>query len=164
MAGRESQGIAFASGDIFKGANYIITPTLRNSDKAISVCNELGRLIGCKKISTVTPEYHDEMIGFLSQLTHCIAVALMTCRDTENMAAFSGDSFRELTRIAKINPDMWSELFIANKKALISEIEQFENQLTVIKNAVCDDDINTLKSIMSLSTKRRQSFDRESER
>ena len=104
------------------------------------------------------------MIGFLSQLTHCIAVALMTCRDTENMAAFSGDSFRELTRIAKINPDMWSELFIANKKALISEIEQFENQLTVIKNAVCDDDINTLKSIMSLSTKRRQSFDRESER
>ena len=80
------------------------------------------------------------------------------------MAAFSGDSFRELTRIAKINPDMWSELFIANKKALISEIEQFENQLTVIKNAVCDDDINTLKSIMSLSTKRRQSFDLESER
>lgn len=163
MAGRESQGIAFANGDIFKGANYIITPTLRNSDKAIAACNELGRLIGCKKISTVTPEYHDEMIGFLSQLTHCIAVALMTCRDTENMAAFSGDSFRELTRIAKINPDMWSELFVANKNALISEIEQFEDQLSAIKNAVCDDDINTLKSIMSLSTKRRQSFDRESE-
>ena len=73
------------------------------------------------------------MIGFLSQLTHCIAVTLMTCNDKENMEKFTGDSFRDLTRIARINDLMWSELFIANKDVLIRQMDMFMDKFAELK-------------------------------
>ncbi|MBQ6907430.1 MAG: prephenate dehydrogenase, partial [Clostridia bacterium] len=127
MAGRESSGIENADAEIFSGANYIITPTEKNTESAISVCRELGKTLGFSNISVLSPEKHDEMIGFLSQLTHTIAVSLMTCRDMEGMAEYSGDSFRDLTRIAKINDEMWSELFLLNRDKLLAQMDLFKN-------------------------------------
>ena len=115
MAGREVSGVENSTDKLFIGANYIVTPTERNTPEAIRTCIELGRLLGFSNVTTLSPEDHDEMIGFLSQLTHCIAITLMTCNDKENMEKFTGDSFRDLTRIARINDLMWSELFISNK-------------------------------------------------
>ena len=115
MAGREVSGVENSTDKMFAGANYIVTPTEKNTPEAIQTCMELGRLLGFSNVTALSPEEHDEMIGFLSQLTHCIAITLMTCNDKENMEKFTGDSFRDLTRIARINDLMWSELFVANK-------------------------------------------------
>ena len=112
MAGREVSGVENSTDKMFAGANYIVTPTEKNTPEAIQTCIELGKLLGFSNVTTLSPEEHDEMIGFLSQLTHCIAVTLMTCNDKDHMEKFTGDSFRDLTRIAKINDLMWSELFV----------------------------------------------------
>ena len=160
MAGREVTGVRTASADLFRGANYIVTPTSRNTEAAICRCEELGRLLGCARISRLSPEQHDEMIGFLSQLTHCIAVALMTCKDSAHLADYTGDSFRDLTRIAKINEVMWSELFLANRDELLSQMDLFLDKFRLLRDALRDGDRQTLMESMRLSTARRKYFDK----
>lgn len=160
MAGRELSGVRYADAGIFRGANYIVTPTAANTEAAIATCEQLGRTLGFTRISRLSPEKHDEMIGFLSQLTHCIAVSLMTCRDTEHLSAYTGDSFRDLTRIARINGEMWSELFLLNKKELLRQIDLFSGQLAQLRKAIEEDDREAMKEMMRLSTERRAFFDK----
>ena len=159
MAGREVSGVEDADSKIFVGANYIVTPTEKNSKEAIGVCKRLGKVLGFKMISELTPEKHDEMIGFLSQMTHCIAISLMVCKDAAEMAEYTGDSFRDLTRIAKINDEMWSELFLINKKELVAQMELFEKHFEKLKKSIEDGDRETMREMMRLSTARRKFFD-----
>lgn len=161
MAGREVYGVQNATARIFNGANYIVTPTEANSARAIEICKDLGRVIGCARISELTPEVHDEMIGFLSQLTHCIAVSLMTCKESDHLVSYTGDSFRDLTRIAKINEDMWSELFLLNKRELLEQMDLFTQQFGKLRQAIEDGDTDTMKDMMRLSTSRRTLFDKK---
>ncbi len=161
MAGREVYGIENSNEEMFKGANYIVTPTEKNTEYAIETCKELGRMLGFGNISELSPQKHDRMIGFLSQLTHCIAVALMTCNDDANLCQYTGDSFRDLTRIARINEDMWSELFMLNKDILISEIKAFSGELEKLRRAMETDDVETMKKMMRTSTERRAMFDKK---
>ena len=160
MAGRESSGIKNADAEIFSGANYIITPTEKNTESAISVCRELGKTLGFSNISVLSPEKHDEMIGFLSQLTHTIAVSLMTCRDMEGMAEYSGDSFRDLTRIAKINDEMWSELFLLNRDKLLAQMDLFKNSFDELYRHIKNGEREKIRETMRLSTKERELFDK----
>ena len=160
MAGREVYGVRNADCSIFQGANYIVTPTESNTPAAVETTEELGRLLGFARISRLSPELHDEMIGFLSQLTHCIAVALMTCRDVEHLSAYTGDSFRDLTRIARINDEMWSELFLLNRDKLLEQIDLFEAQMQILRKAIAQGDSELLRSLMRLSTSKRALFDK----
>ncbi len=160
MAGREVYGVRNADCSIFQGANYIVTPTESNTPAAVEATEELGRLLGFARISRLSPERHDEMIGFLSQLTHCIAVALMTCRDVEHLSAYTGDSFRDLTRIARINDEMWSELFLLNRDKLLEQIDLFEAQMQTLRKAIAQGDSELLRSLMRLSTSKRALFDK----
>lgn len=159
MAGRECSGVENARMEIFEGANYIVTPTDKNTPEAIETCKELGRIMGFRMIAELTPEKHDEMIGFLSQMTHCIAISLMVCKDAAEMAEYTGDSFRDLTRIAKINDEMWSELFLINKKELVAQMELFEKHFEKLKKSIEDGDRETMREMMRLSTARRKFFD-----
>lgn len=161
MAGREVSGVENSSDTLFIGANYIVTPTERNTPEAVQACIELGRLLGFSNVTTLSPEEHDEMIGFLSQLTHCIAITLMTCNDKENMEKFTGDSFRDLTRIAKINDLMWSELFIANKDVLLNQMNLFIDKFTALKNMLAKEDVDGMREMMRHSTMRRALFDKK---
>lgn len=161
MAGREVSGVENSTDKMFAGANYIVTPTEKNTPEAIQTCMELGRLLGFSNVATLTPEEHDEMIGFLSQLTHCIAITLMTCNDKENMEKFTGDSFRDLTRIARINDLMWSELFVANKTALLEQMNLFMNKFTELKEMLENEDVEGMREMMRASTKRRALFDKK---
>jgi prephenate dehydrogenase len=161
MAGREVSGVENSTEKMFIGANYIVTPTEKNTPEAIQTCMELGRLLGFFNVTTLTPEEHDEMIGFLSQLTHCIAITLMTCNDKENMEKFTGDSFRDLTRIARINDLMWSELFVANKDILLEQMNLFMEKFTELKLMLETDDIDGMRSMMRHSTERRALFDKK---
>ena len=161
MAGLEVSGVENSNEKMFVGANYIVTPTPKNTPAAINTCLELGRLLGFSKVTTLTPEEHDEMIGFLSQLTHCIAITLMTCNDKEDMENFTGDSFRDLTRIARINDLMWSELFIANKPALLEQMNLFVDKFNELKTMLENEDVDSMRQMMQLSTKRRALFDKK---
>ena len=161
MAGREVSGVENSTDKLFIGANYIVTPTDKNTPQAIETCMELGRLLGFSNITTLSPEEHDEMIGFLSQLTHCIAITLMTCNDKENMEKFTGDSFRDLTRIARINDIMWSELFLANKSALLNQMDLFINKFNELKTMLETEDVDGMRKMMRHSTNRRTLFDKK---
>lgn len=160
MAGREVSGVENSTEKMFVGANYIVTPTDKNTPDAIQTCLELGRLLGFSNVTTLSPEEHDEMIGFLSQLTHCIAVTLMTCTEKENLEKFTGDSFRDLTRIARINDLMWSELFVANKSVLLEQMNLFMDQFVKLKAMLEAEDVEGMREMMRHSTARRALFDK----
>ena len=161
MAGREVSGVENSTDRMFFGANYIVTPTEKNTPEAVETIIELGRLLGFSNVTTLSPEEHDEMIGFLSQLTHCIAITLMTCNDKENMEKFTGDSFRDLTRIARINDLMWSELFVANKDVLLEQMNLFIGKFNDLKTMLERDDIDGMRAMMRHSTERRALFDKK---
>lgn len=160
MAGREVYGVENSDDGIFRGANFIITPTEKNTAKAIRWIGSLGRILGFSRISVLSPEEHDEMIGYLSQLTHCIAVALMTCSDNEHLVDYTGDSFRDLTRIANINDLMWSELFMLNRESLLKYMDIFLIEFAALRDMIRDGRVDELREKMRLSTKRRAYFNK----
>ena len=161
MAGREKRGIDFASSKVFKGANYIITPIERNKEENKKLIENLAYEIGFKRVRRITPEFHDEMIGFTSQLPHAMAVALINSdEEGRDTGSFIGDSYRDLTRIANINEDLWSELFLGNKDNLLKAINNFELQLDLIKKAIYDNDKEALKEYFIKSTKRREKLNK----
>lgn len=161
MAGRELSGVEFSDDTIFKGANYIVVPTEKNTAEAIELCRELGWVLGFKDVSVLTPAEHDAMIAFLSQLTHCIAVSLMCANESEGLERYTGDSFRDLTRIARINDEMWSELFLANRESLLREMDKFKKSFDDMYFAVLDGDREKIRWMMRCSTERRKLFDKK---
>ena len=160
MAGRECSGVENAKAEIFEGANYIVVPTEKNTQEAIELCKDLGRELGFKHISELSVKQHDETVGFLSHLTHCIAVSLMVCKESGHLANYTGDSFRDLTRIAKINDEMWSELFLLNKDEIVEQMNLFEQHFGKLKECIQNDDREGIREMMRLSTKRRKVFDK----
>ena len=160
MAGKEVYGVENADDSIFKGANYIVVPTDANTFNAIEMCKAVGETLGFARISSLPPKAHDEMIGFVSQLTHCIAICLMTCSKSEHLVDYTGDSFRDLTRIARINENMWSELFMLNKEALLSQMETFMSEFNSFYELLKNDEVENMKEKMKQSTARRALFDK----
>lgn len=161
MAGRETSGVAHSAEVNFAPANFIITPTEKNTPEAIEWCRTLARTLGFARISVLSPAEHDHMIGYVSQLCHAIAVSLMCASDNTELAKYTGDSFRDLTRIAHINDKMWAELFLWNKDNLISEIDMFSDALATMRQKLVDDDREGLEKMFRLSTERRKAFDKK---
>ena len=160
MAGRERSGVEYADPSVFRGANYIVTPTEKNTLEAVKLCKALGEELGFLRISELSPEEHDRMIAFLSQLTHIIAVTLMNCNDSDGLEKYTGDSFRDLTRIAKINDRMWSELFLMNKDALLSEMDRFMEEFEEFRSYLANEDGKRMREKMRSSSARRSLFDK----
>ena len=161
MAGRETSSVEHAASVDFAQANFIITPTDRNTRAAVQWARELAEALGFAHICTRSPAEHDRMIGYVSQLCHAIAVSLMCASDNASLAEYTGDSFRDLTRIARINDKMWAELFLWNKENLIGEIDQFDTALQSLKAALVADDRDKLEEMFRLSTQRRAAFDKK---
>lgn len=160
MAGREKSGVENSDDSVFRGANYIVVPTACNTAAGIALCMQLGEVLGFHRVSRLSPEEHDRMIAFLSQLTHCIAVALMCANDRPGLEAYTGDSFRDLTRIARINDEMWSELFLWNREALLAEMDNFSDAFATLRQALAAGDAEKLREMMRLSGERREKFDK----
>ena len=143
MAGRETIGVRNSDEKIFRGANFIITPTEKNTQPAIDAVHELAEILGFGRISILTPREHDEMIGFLSQLTHVIAISLMNCQDNTHLAAYTGD------------------FFLLNRDILEQEIDSIVSELNAVKGLLQADDREGLREKMRQSTLRRAAFDRD---
>lgn len=160
MAGKEVSGVKFCDDEMFKQANFLITPTEKNTPSAIAFLKDFAKVLEFSNISILSPEEHDEMIGYVSQLTHAIAISLMNANGNPELVKYTGDSFRDLTRIARINENLWTELFFYNKENLIREIEDFEKALNVLKDTLVEENGEKLKELMIQSTIRRQYFDK----
>ncbi len=156
MAGKESKGLAFASKDLFKNTNYILTPTEKSKSENIELIKSIALGIGCKNIVCIDPEAHDKIIAYTSDLPHLIAVALVNCNSfNDKSKSFIGGGFRDTTRIAAINPELWSELFISNKANVIDQIEEFENNLSVLKSVIKSGNISEIEKIFNVARKKR---------
>ena len=157
MAGREKKGIDYATNEVFKDANFIITVTEKNKDENIRLIEELAYKMGFKNIKRVSPKVHDEIIAFTSQLPHALAVALINSdiegRDT---GQFIGDSYRDLTRIANINESLWSQLFLGNKKNLLKAIYNFQEELYKIKDYIENENKEKLEELFIEASLRRE--------
>ena len=159
MAGREKSGVIYANTDMFKKANFLVCPTDKNTVKAVEVIKGIGVDLEFGRISVMDPHKHDSMIGYTSQLTHAIAVSLVNADHDDDTVRYIGDSYRDLTRIAKINEVLWSDLFFQNKDILLNKIEDFEEQLDLLKNALKNDDSDSLKELFKKSTKHRKEME-----
>lgn len=156
MAGREKRGIEYASRKVFIGANFIITKTDKNKDENIEEIKFLAQKMGFTNIVETTVDLHDEIIAFTSQLPHAIAVSLMNSDKLGvNTGSFTGDSFKEITRIANINEELWADLFISNKENLVDKIDVFMKELEELKQDILTEDRERLKTRFIDSTDRR---------
>lgn len=171
MAGRELTGNApldvyrAATPDMFHGANYLVVPTEKNTPEAITLCEQLGHILGFARVTRLSVAEHDRAIAHLSQLTHAIAVSLMCCtegeEDVSRLSSLTGDSFRDLTRIAKINDAMWSELFLSNREPLLEQMDTFLERFSEMRAALAEGDVDKMRAMMRRSTDNRRAFDRQ---
>ncbi|MBX4271285.1 prephenate dehydrogenase [Clostridium estertheticum] len=157
MAGKEESGLKAASKDMFKNANYIITPINGNDEENVSLISDIARGMGCKRVVRLTPEEHDDIIAYTSQLPHIIAVSLIDCNSSiKGVSKFIGGGFKDTTRVATINGELWPELLMYNEENIISKIEDFEQNIKEIKDAIINHDETFLKRRFEIATKKRK--------
>lgn len=157
MAGRQGSGLGMSDAAIFNNSNYIIVPTEKNSPEAVRWLEEFAKALGCARSVKVSTEDHDKIIAYTSDLPHITAVALVNSASyNENTQYFIAGGFRDATRVADINPDLWSDLFLSNRANVIAEIENYQKQLERWKKAIEDNDREMLKEIMREAGPRRR--------
>lgn len=157
IAGRAASGYDAHNTAMFQGANFILTPTHHADEDATSTVTALVNECGFASVTTMTPEEHDARIAYTSQLTHAIAVSLMNSGDDDlGFASIIGDSYRDLTRIARINDAMWSELFLLNQAALLEQMQQFKEHFTALMEAVERGDQEAVRFLMQQSKEKRE--------
>ena len=157
MAGRQGSGLGMSDAAIFNNSNYIIVPTEKNTPEAVSWLEDFAKALGCARSVKVSMEDHDKIIAYTSDLPHITAVALVNSASyNENTQYFIAGGFRDATRVADINPDLWSDLFLSNRENVIAEIENYQSQLERWKKAIVEYDRETLKEIMREAGPRRR--------
>ncbi|MCI7351430.1 MAG: prephenate dehydrogenase [Ruminococcus sp.] len=148
MAGREFSGFAYALDNLFDNASFIITPTEYVSETKLNFLTDFAYSIGFKKVVTATPKEHDEIIAFTSQLAHVVSNGYIKSPTHLKQLGFSAGSFQDLTRVAKLNEDMWTPLFLMNKEPLCFEINNLIDRLTEYRDAIQNDDADTLRQLL----------------
>mgnify|MGYP001571183320 FL=1 len=157
MAGKEESGLKAATKDMFKNANYILTPINGNKEENINLVTGIVRGMGCKRVVRLTPNQHDDIIAYTSQLPHVIAVSLIDCNSSiMGISQFIGGSFKDITRVATINGELWPELLFYNEENIIGKIEDFENNIKEIKDAIINHDEAFLKKRFENATNKRE--------
>ena len=152
MAGREVSGYDNSLPTLFDNASFICTPTHAPKSK-IDTLVELAKEMGFARTVVTTPEHHDEMIAFTSQIAHVLACSYVLSPLAPMHVGFSAGSYRDVSRVARINGEMWSELFIANKEPLIREIDDLVGNLEKFRKAIQEEDADTLKDLMARANK-----------
>ncbi len=147
MAGKETNGFDVSDAELYKNASYIITPC-GAEQKYIDVLSDLAKSIGFTTIKITTPEEHDRMIAFTSQLPHVLACSYVLSPCCPNHNGFSAGSYRDVSRVANINSKLWSELFLENKEPLIKELDILIDNITQIIDAIKSEDKETLTALL----------------
>lgn len=148
MAGREFSGFEYSLDNLFDNASFIMTPTGNTPEKVVNLLEDFAYAINFKKVVKTTPEDHDAIIAFTSQLAHVVSNAYIKSPTHQRQLGFSAGSFQDLTRVAKLNEDMWTPLFLMNKEPLVFEIDYIIDRLTEYRNAINDNDAETLHELL----------------
>ena len=148
MAGREFSGFAYSVDNLFERASFIMTPTERTPQRAVSTVSALAGETGFAKVVISTPREHDRVIAFTSQLAHVVSSSYVKSPSLMKQAGFSAGSFKDLTRVAKLNEDMWTELFLMNREPLVREIDCIIERLTEYRDAISGSDAAVLHDLL----------------
>ncbi|HBH11626.1 MAG: Prephenate dehydrogenase [Clostridiales bacterium 38_11] len=159
MAGNEFKGFLYADQKIFYGNSYLITPTLKNKEESIKLIELMAKRFGCSKVYRTDIDTHDSMIAYASQLMHVIAVSIVNNENFSNdIDLFSGGSFKNATRVANINPDLWTDAFMQNSDNLINQITAFNNNMELMKKALVEKDADTIYQFLEKSRLRSNDY------
>lgn len=148
MAGREFSGFAYSVDNLFEKASFIMTPTELTPMGAVSKISSLAKEIGFARIVISNPDEHDRVIAFTSQLAHIVSSAYVKSPSLLKQSGFSAGSFKDLTRVAKLNEDMWTTLFLMNDKPLVDEIDHIIDRLTEYRDSISSADADKLRSLL----------------
>ena len=158
MAGKEVGGYENSDKTLFFGASYLLTPDEDASKEDICLLQEMAAYIGCRKTVVCSAKEHDAMIAYTSQLMHVVAAALCDNPLLDEAEGYSAGSLRDCTRVAKLDAKLWTELFFANKEELIARINEFENSMDKVKNALSANDRQSLQTFLEHSTERKRRY------
>lgn len=148
MAGKEVAGFANSDVDLYKNASYIITPTERTDPAAVETLKELAAAIGFTRIEITDPLRHDTIISYTSQLAHVVSSAYIKSPTAELTLGFTAGSFQDMTRVAKLDPDMWTALFALNRQPLLQEINTLLTNLTTFRDALSAGDDGAVRDLL----------------
>ena len=155
MAGKETNGYESAEAEMYEGASYIIVPC-KASDKSVRILSDLALTMKFGSIKLTTPEEHDRMIAFTSQLPHVLACAYVLSPCCPNHKGFSAGSYKDVSRVANINAKLWSELFMENRGPLIGELDTLIDNIHAITDAIKASDVETLESLLERAHKTKE--------
>lgn len=148
IAGTENSGVQSADSNLFNGRRCILTPTDKTDPDAKSKVKSMWELAG-SQVYEMAPETHDHIFGIVSHLPHVVAYSLMNAvlnaEDTEQLLDFAGGGLKDYTRVAASSPEMWTEIFKANKAQLLKAISSFKNSLEEIETSIENDDFDGLR-------------------
>lgn len=156
MAGREFSGFQYSQDNLFDNASCIITPTENSDIQAVSTLKELAKEMRFRRVVESTPKRHDEVIAFTSQLAHVVSASYVKSPSLFKQDGFSAGSFKDMTRVAYLNEDMWTELFLLNKSALIGELDSVINALSEYRECLLNDDSQKLHELLKESRELKQ--------
>ena len=157
MAGRENKGIDHATAECYKGANYLLIDTERNDDDNVLLLQAIIYKLGFKRIIRIRSGFHDQIIAFTSHLPHVMAVSLINSDvEARNTEIYMGGSYRDATRVADINEDLWTELFLGNKENLLEVIDDFMAEMGRFREDLAKGDRVALNKRLKRATKRRR--------
>jgi prephenate dehydrogenase len=148
MAGTEQNGFKASSSTLFCGASFILTPRYGEDDTLLHKTETLISKAGFGRVVFTTPKHHDRMIAFTSQLPHVIACAYVMSPSCPDHDGYSAGSFRDVARVAHINPQLWSELFTDNSAQLCDEIDIMISNMKSIRDAAAAGDRKTLAALL----------------
>lgn len=148
MAGREFSGFEYSLDNLFDNASFIITPTEKTPQQKLNFLEDFADAIHFKKVVKATPEEHDRIIAFTSQLAHVVSNAYIKSPTGSEQLGFSAGSFQDLTRVAKLNEEMWTPLFMLNKEPLIFEIDYIRDRLKEYRDALANGDNERLCGLL----------------
>ena len=159
MAGTHTSGFKYARGNLYKGAPMVIVPPVFDDILLLDRVKELLAPAGFGRISVTTAKAHDEMIAFTSQMAHVVSNAYIKSPTATRHKGFSAGSYKDMTRVAWLNPKMWAELFVENRDCLLSELDFFMESLAAYREAIAAEDRETLEKLLDEGRKRKEEVD-----
>lgn len=159
MAGLHMSGFDYSSENLFKDASLVLCPNSKVKKEKVDILKDLFKKVGFNNIQISTPSEHDRIIAFTSQLCHVVSNAYVKNEAATLHKGFSAGSYKDLTRVAKLDENMWTELFLENYDYLFKEIDELINNLTKYKDAIINKDEKTLKQLLKEGRERKESID-----
>lgn len=159
MAGSHNSGFKYSRSNLFQGAPMVLVPPRYDDPELLEWVKNALEPCRFGSFSVTTAEDHDKMIAFTSQMPHIVSNAYIKSPTALNHKGFSAGSYKDLTRVAWLNPQMWSELFLSNKENILEELDFYIKSLQAYQTAIENDDAETLTALLEEGRKRKEEVD-----